>query len=125
VVTALSRLTNPPCVLFNLRKRRDLALGSKLKHNAEVSASRAREDLAVWTEENDLEIEYGKWQLFDAKTCLAEEHRMRPLEANDDIWPHWSEGRPTFLRRNFYSDSFYNGRVYHRPRECYASLELK
>jgi hypothetical protein len=79
----------------------------------------------VWTEEDDVEIEYGKWHQFDAKTCLAEEHKVRPREANDDIWPHWSEGRPTFLRRNFYSDSFYNGRVHHRSRECYASLELK
>jgi hypothetical protein len=30
----------------------------------------------VWTEEDDIEIEYGKWHQFDVETRLAEEHRI-------------------------------------------------
>src|SRR6266852_4770834 len=80
---------------------------------------------AVWTEEDDEEIEYGKWRFYDAKSCLAEEQKIHPPKTIDDIWPHWDEGVPTNLRKTFYTSSFFKGRVYHRARQCYASLELK
>jgi hypothetical protein len=79
----------------------------------------------VWTEEDDEEIEYGKWHFYDGQSCLAEEQKIHPPKTIDDIWPHWGEGVPTKLRRTFYTSSFSKNGVYHRARRCYASLELK
>ena len=45
-------------------------------------------------EEDDEEIEYGK--LYEHR--LEESRLHSPVEA-DDIWPHWSAGVPTRLRR--------------------------
>jgi hypothetical protein len=77
----------------------------------------------VWTEDDDKEIKYGKWNRYTAKTILAEEHMVHPPKG--DIWPHWSEGIPTKLRRIVWSPSFSLGPVRHRSRPYYESLELK
>jgi len=34
--------------------------------------------VAVWTEEDDVEIEYGKWHCYDASDTLAEENKVHP-----------------------------------------------
>jgi hypothetical protein len=56
------------------------------------------EEAAVWTEEDDKvdeKMQYGRWGRYTAKTTLAEEYKVHPPV----IWPHWSEGVPTKLRR--------------------------
>jgi hypothetical protein len=79
---------------------------------------------AVWTEEDDEEMDYGKWYEYDAKAALAEEYKVHPPKETEDIWPHWSEGVPTKLRIKVYSPSFFVGDTYHRPREYYETVEV-
>jgi hypothetical protein len=83
------------------------------------------EGAAVWTEQDDREIKYSKWYVFDAKASLAEEDKIRPPKKVEPIWPHWSEGVPTKLRIWASSPSFSLGAVRHRSRPFYESLELK
>jgi hypothetical protein len=83
------------------------------------------EEAAVWTEKDDKEIEYGKWNIFAAETTLAEEHKVNPSKKMDDIWPHWSEGKPTKLRLRMATPSFILGTVRHNYREYIYSLELE
>ncbi len=80
---------------------------------------------AVWTEADDEEIEYDKWYEFDAYTLVAEDKKVRPPRKEQDIWPHWSEGRPRTIRRKLGSPVFYLGKVRHRYRTYYASVELR
>jgi hypothetical protein len=66
----------------------------------------------VWTEEDDKKLWMkGKWY---AKDNLAEEDKVHP----PDIWPHWSEGIPTKLRRK----SLVVGDPPYRYREYYETL---
>ena len=77
----------------------------------------------MWTEKDDQEIEYGKWNVFTWKTTLAEEFKVN--NQREEIWPHWSEGRPTRLRKRISSPDFFVNGVYHRG-VCYLqSLDLK
>jgi hypothetical protein len=73
-------------------------------------------------EKIDEEIEYGKFYVHS----LGDEDsaESRPLEA-DDIWPHWSEGVPTKLRKTLWSPAFYLGKVHHKERLSSESLELE
>ena len=77
----------------------------------------------MWTDEDDKvdeEIKYGKWYRYTAKTTLAEEYKVHPPV----IWPHWSEGVPTKLRRKLGSDPFVHGTVHHRYVAYYVSVEF-
>jgi hypothetical protein len=72
-------------------------------------------------EEDDKEIEYGKLYVHG----LGDDSETpRPLGA-DDIWPHWSEGVPTKLRKTSWSPAFSLGKVYHYPRLSSETLELE
>jgi hypothetical protein len=72
-------------------------------------------------EENDEEIEYGKLYVHNLED---DREPPRPLQA-DDIWPHWSEGVPTKLRKTFWSPAFNLGKVYHHPRYSAETLEFE
>jgi hypothetical protein len=71
-------------------------------------------------EEDDEAIEYGKLYVHS----LEDSELHSPIEA-DDIWPHWSDGVPTKLRRKLWSPAFLLGKVYHNQRLTQDSLELK
>jgi hypothetical protein len=74
----------------------------------------------VCPEEDDEEIEYGKLYT----SILEDENELLPLK-KENIWPHWSEGVPTKLRRKLGSPSFTLGAVRHDYREYYATLDFK
>jgi len=80
----------------------------------------------MWTEQDDKEIRYGRWHHYNTKTTRAEEDKVHPPKAVEEIWPDWSEGVPTKLRRRVFSPWFSSQTgVRHYPYERYASLELK
>jgi hypothetical protein len=71
--------------------------------------------------EDDEEIEYGKLYVH---SLGDDSEAPRPLGA-DDIWPHWSEGIPTKLRKTSWSPAFNLGKIYHNPRLSSEMLELE
>jgi hypothetical protein len=77
----------------------------------------------VWTEEDDKEIEYGKWNAYDANDCLAEEYKIHPPKVIEDIRPHWSQGVPTILRKRTRISPFFLNGVHYRCREVYETRE--
>jgi hypothetical protein len=82
-------------------------------------------EAAVWTEQDDEEIEYGRQYDYTLKNTLIEEYKVRPPKKLAKIWPHWSEGIPTKLRLKVSIDAFSRGNVYHKPVEKYETLELR
>jgi len=78
----------------------------------------------VWTQDDDQELEYGKWHVYTAKTTLAEEYKIHPPQKPENIWPHWSEGVPTKLRRAIGSPRFYLKGVHYRYREHIEFVKL-
>jgi hypothetical protein len=83
------------------------------------------EDAAVWTERDDKEIEYGKWYVYDPMTSFAETNKIHPPKS-DEIWPHWNEGVPRILRKQWDSPSFILAAVHHRNNpEYYVTLTLR
>jgi hypothetical protein len=74
-----------------------------------------------WDED---EAEYGSWE-FTANDILEEERKLFQPKAPEDIWPHWSQGVPTKLRRTFYSPAFKKNGVQHEGRPSCDTLELK
>jgi hypothetical protein len=79
----------------------------------------------VWTENDDEEVEYGRWHHYEAKDTLVEEDKVHPIEKQEDIWPDWREGRPTTFRRTGLCDRFSLDGVYHEARFVQQSLELR
>lgn len=79
----------------------------------------------MWTEQDDEEIEYGKWYAFDAKINLAEQDKIHLFSELAPIWPRWTEGVPKKLRSFATSPSFYLGKVYHRDRPYWSTLRFK
>jgi hypothetical protein len=77
----------------------------------------------VWTEEDDKEIEYGKWHSYTAKTILAEEHKIRPPQELGE-WPRWGDSPPIRLSRKLGSPEFKLGSVWHRYIEYYDVLDF-
>jgi hypothetical protein len=74
-------------------------------------------------EQDEDEIEYGKWVEHTAEQVLAEARREVPqLKA---IWPHWNNGVPTILRVFGYSPSFSTGTTLHHERGSFDTLELR
>jgi hypothetical protein len=51
--------------------------------------------------------------------------KLEVLVQDKQIWPHWSEGVPTKLRREVYSPAFVLGAINHDSRMFYQSLELE
>src|SRR5262245_4803691 len=80
------------------------------------------EETAVGTEQDEDEFEYDQWNIADAKTLFAREQSLLPSDYADEIWPDWSEGRPTKLRRKLGSPEFTKDGVHHRYREYYATI---
>lgn len=74
-------------------------------------------------EQDEDEIEYGKWIEHTADEALAETRETSPKLSN--IWPHWNDGVPTKLRRYVRSPTFSTGNVYHRQRDFFDTLELE
>jgi hypothetical protein len=70
------------------------------------------------------EAEYGSWE-FTAQDVLEEQRKLLAPRAPEDIWPHWSKGVPTKLRRTFYSPAFIKNGVRHEGRPSCDTLELK
>jgi hypothetical protein len=66
------------------------------------------------TEKDDKEVEYGKWQEHTPEETGAELTTLPP--ALGDIWPNWTEGVPTKLRRQLGSPFFTLGKVRHKYR---------
>jgi hypothetical protein len=77
----------------------------------------------VWTEENDQELQLGKWHSYTAKTTKVEDSHIRPL-GELEIWPDWSEGVPTLLRPESYSPAFNLNGVFHRSRFYYPTIRF-
>jgi hypothetical protein len=77
----------------------------------------------VWTEEDDEEVKYGKWNVYTYKTTRAENSKIRP-GGRADIWPNWCDGVPRTLRRNLHSDAFFHGENYHKGRPYCESIQL-
>jgi hypothetical protein len=74
-------------------------------------------------EQDEDEIEYGKWFERTAEEALAEARKaLPPLK---DIWPHWNNGVPTKLCRYGYGGSFHTGTVHHRDRLRSDTVELQ
>jgi len=78
---------------------------------------------AVWTEEDDKEIKYGKWYTFTAKTTLAEEHKIRPPQELGE-WPRWGDRPPIRLSRELGATEFKLGSVWHRYMVYYEALDF-
>jgi len=76
---------------------------------------------AVCTTEDEEEFEYDKWYSYDPKSTIADQPSLEEVQ---EIWPLWCEGVPTTFRRLVGSPSFHKGRVHHRYRTYYVSLEL-
>jgi hypothetical protein len=74
------------------------------------------------TAKDDNEIRYGKWNEHTPEETFAELNTVRPAF---DIWPNWSEGVPTKLRRQLGSPAFDLGKVRHNYREYYDSLDFR
>ena len=78
----------------------------------------------AWTERDDEEIEYGKLYEYTPETALEEENKIRPHKPAEDIWPHWSEGRPTKLARWVNIPRFFRAGVHYKERPYYLVWEL-
>jgi hypothetical protein len=78
----------------------------------------------VWTEQDDKELKYGKWNVYTAKSSLVEQNKVHPPEKVEEIWPHWSEGVPGKLCWSARTPGFSLGPVYHRGRSGYETIEL-
>jgi hypothetical protein len=64
----------------------------------------------VWTELNDKEPESGSWE-FTLAGELEEERERTPPTRPTEIWPHWADGVPSLLRRNYWTERFEKNRV--------------
>jgi hypothetical protein len=74
--------------------------------------------------EDDDDFEYGTEYVHSPETVLAEESKLNPVQA-DDIWPDWSTGVPTKMRRRVWSPAFTLGKVQHEACSRYETLELE
>jgi hypothetical protein len=83
------------------------------------------EETVVSTEDDDQEIDYGKWYVHTAETALAEANKLCPTDAEQTIWPHWSAGRPAKFRTMLMEPRFVLGDVTHQERFYYETLELE
>jgi hypothetical protein len=69
------------------------------------------------------EAEYGAWE-FTAEDALNDERKLFPRKRPEDIWPHWSEGVPTTLRRTWETPPFSKNGVRHKPNLFTERVDL-
>jgi hypothetical protein len=81
-------------------------------------------EATVPPENNDEEIKYGDWYVYDAEMVLADEKKLFPPADISDIWPHWSEGVPKKLRWTGWSEPYWDGKVYYKSRPHTSTVEL-
>ena len=74
-------------------------------------------------EQDEDEIEYGKWIEHTADEALAEARKAVPQSKN--IWPHWNDGVPTKLRLYLVSPAFSTGTAFHHKRGSFFTVELQ
>jgi hypothetical protein len=74
-------------------------------------------------DQDDDEIEYGKWLEHTADEALAEARKALPPLKN--IWPHWNNGVPTKLRICLHSPAFSTGAAFHHERGSFDTVELQ
>jgi hypothetical protein len=74
-------------------------------------------------EQDEDEIEYGKWVEHTAEEALAEARKALPQIK--EIWPHWNDGVPTKLRLYLHSPTFSTGTAYHHMRGTFDTVELQ
>ena len=72
-------------------------------------------------EQDEDEIEYGKWIEHTAEEALAEARKAVPQVK--EIWPHWNNGVPTKLRLYLHSPTFSTGTAYHHMRGIFDTVE--
>jgi len=77
----------------------------------------------VWTEQNDIEPEYGAWE-FTLVGALEEEMKLNPPSPPPDSWPDWCEGVPTLMRRTGWCERYWKNGVSYRPRLCTDTIQL-
>jgi hypothetical protein len=80
---------------------------------------------SVWTEKDDHEVEYGRWQVCTAKSTHFELAKVDRSLVGEEIWPHWSDGVPTKLRKKVVCAPFWLKGVEHRAVRHYPSIELR
>jgi hypothetical protein len=88
-------------------------------------AATMTDEKAGWTDQDDTDVEYGALNSYDSKSFIAEQKELYPPRRDSDIWPNWSDGRPTAFRRTVRGNSFSSGSVYHRPVDYSLSLDLR
>jgi hypothetical protein len=79
----------------------------------------------MWTEEDDnrKRLRLGGWNTFTAKDTLREEYKIRP--PIKEIWPDWTNGVPTRLRRLCWIDGLFIEKVRRYPIHYYESIKFK
>lgn len=76
------------------------------------------------SEEEEDDFEYGREYVHTPETVHAEESKLIPVQAGD-IWPDWSEGVPTRMRRRSWNPAFTLGKVRHEAYSQYETVELE
>ncbi|MBN8980533.1 MAG: hypothetical protein J0I29_04525 [Rhizobiales bacterium] len=77
------------------------------------------------TGDDEEEIEYGKLYVFTPESESKEVADSLQQRTPGDIWPNWSEGVPTKLRRKVGSPAFFKDGVSYEYREYYETVELE
>lgn len=74
-------------------------------------------------DEDDDEFEYGKEYVHTADAAL-EEARQLLAPGGNDIWPSWTDGAPTMLRRTAWTPRFQLGKVSHDHRPVQVTVQF-
>jgi hypothetical protein len=78
----------------------------------------------IWTDHDDVDVDYDELVSHDADTLLAEIKKLYPPRQPDEIWPNWSNGVPTKFRRHVWGEPFSSGAARHRPITFVLPLDL-
>lgn len=75
-------------------------------------------------ERDDEEFEYGREYIHTADMALEEARKLLTPLGESDIWPGWTDGPPTMLRRTVWSPQFKLGAVLHKHRQIQVTVQF-
>jgi len=75
-------------------------------------------------EDDDEDIEYGREYVHTTDAALEEARKLQAPLSDSDIWPGWSDGVPTLLRRTVWTPRFQLGKVFHQHRQIQVTVEF-